>query len=377
VAALFDGEEIDTGAHVTTPEAEDVQSLLARMAASGIGTAVLEATSHGLHQHRLGCVDFDVAAITNITHNEALEYHGTFEAYREAKALLFRALSEGTAKQGLTKTAVLNAADPSYEYLRRISAPRVVTYGVSGSADFSARSISHGADGLRFTALTPLGELPVVSPLVGSYNVANILAAMASAHALGLEPDAMRAGVSCMTRIPGRMELVSAGQHFRAIVDFAHTPNALEHALATARELASARGRVIAVFGCAGLRDPGKRRAMGIVAARSADLVYITAEDPRTEDLDAILGAVAAGLREAGAREGRDYQKVADRGEAIRRACEAASAGDVVIVCGKGHETTMCFGEVEYPWDDRDAVRAALAGRSYGDLPTAGRGSAA
>lgn len=372
VAARIGDREQPTGAHTTTPEAEDVQALLAEMRAQGLDSVVLEATSHGLAQSRLDSIEFDVAAITNITHNEALEFHGTFERYREAKALLFRSLVAPSVKVAIPKTAVLNAADPSFAYLQAIGAPRQITYSVDGDADFQAREVHHSAAGLRFTAVTPLGPLAITSPLLGRYNVANILAAMASAYALGVPVEGWLAGIQSVAAIPGRMERIHAGQPFLAIVDFAHTPNALASALATARELAG-RGRVIVVFGCAGLRYAGKRPAMGSIAGRLADVTFVTAEDPRTEDLDRILDAIAAGLLAVGGIEGQTFYRVPDRFEAIRQACSLARPGDVVLVCGKGHEPTMCFGDTEYPWDDRAAVQAALEGRVYGALPTAVR----
>jgi UDP-N-acetylmuramoyl-L-alanyl-D-glutamate--2,6-diaminopimelate ligase len=181
----------------------------------------------------------------------------------------------------------------------------------------------------------------------------------------------MREGVDAVAGIPGRMEAIDEGQDFAAIVDFAHTPNALTNALSTAHELVGPTGRVLAVFGCAGLRDPGKRRVMGRHAGELADFTYITAEDPRTEDLQAIMAEVAEGVEQAGGREHVDFSCVPDRFEAIRMACGAARPADVVIVCGKGHEQSMCFGDTEYAWDDRDAVRAALRGDRYGELPTA------
>jgi UDP-N-acetylmuramoyl-L-alanyl-D-glutamate--2,6-diaminopimelate ligase len=171
--------------------------------------------------------------------------------------------------------------------------------------------------------------------------------------------------------VPGRMERIDEGQDFLAIVDFAHTPNALEQALRTAREMA--RGRVIVVFGCAGLRDRQKRTLMGRIAGELADVVVLTAEDPRTESLDEIMATSAAAAQEAGKREGVDLFRVPDRGEAILRACQMARAGDVVIACGKGHEQSMCFGTVEYPWDDREAMRRALHGQTLDTLPTAHR----
>ncbi len=370
VEARLGEERESTGAHVTTPEAEELQAFLARMRAKGFDSAVLEATSHGLAQHRLTGVAFDVAVLTNITENEALEYHGSFAAYREAKALLFRSLVTSEAKPGIGKTAVLNAADPAFDTLRAMSVPRHLSYAVGTKADFWADRIEHGPFGLAFTAVTPVGRLAIRSPLLGTYNAANILAAMAAAHALDVPPSAWLAGIESVRGIPGRMQRIEAGQPFLAIVDFAHTPNALAHALQTARQLAPS-GRVIAVFGCAGLRHVGKRPAMGQVAAELADRTIITAEDPRTEDVGTIMAAIAEGCRRAGAVEGHSFYRVADRFAAIRRACELARAGDVVIVCGKGHEPTMCFGETEYPWDDRAALQAALEGRRYGQLPTA------
>jgi len=369
VAARIGERTLDTGLHVTTPEPEDLQAYLAEMRAEGLEAAVLEVTSHGLAQHRVTGVSFDVAVVTNITH-EALEYHGTFEAYREAKAQLFHMLAESPPHPGVIKTAVLNAADPAFTRFRAIPVARQLTYSLTGPADFQARDIRHSTAGLAFTALTPAGPVEIRSHLMGHYNVANLLAAMAAASALGAGPDAWRAGADAVRGIPGRMEPIDAGQEFLALVDFAHTPNALAQALDTARELLRPTGRVIAVFGCAGLRDPGKRRDMGRVAAEMADLTFVTAEDPRTESLEAILAAIAEGAAGAGGVEGETFWREPDRGAAIRRACSAARAADVVIVCGKGHEQSMCFGAVEYPWDDRAALRAALRGEAYGGLPT-------
>ena len=369
VGAQTGGEVLDTGLHTTTPEAEDVHALLAEMRDAGIAVAVLEVTSHGLDQHRVTDVAFDVAAITNITH-EALEYHETFAAYRAAKAKLFQLLSASPRKPDLPKTAVLNMSDASYRHLAAIPVERRITYSLTGPADFRAEAVTHSANGLRFTALTPAGPLAIRSNLVGHYNVNNILAALAVAHALDVPAAAWSAGVTAVRGIPGRMELVDEGQPFLAVVDFAHTPNALRHALETARELLRPAGRVIAVFGCAGLRDATKRAVMGRTAGELADLTFVTAEDPRTEALSEILAAVAAGVARSGSREGQDFWRVPDRFEAIRRACLAAGPADVVILLGKGHEQSMCFGETEYPWDDRLALRAALRGETYGHLPT-------
>jgi UDP-N-acetylmuramoyl-L-alanyl-D-glutamate--2,6-diaminopimelate ligase len=199
-----------------------------------------------------------------------------------------------------------------------------------------------------------------------------MLAAAAAAHALGCSPDAIQHGLEAVQGIHGRMERIARGQPFLVVVDFAHTPNALQRALDAARRMVSAGGRVIAVFGSAGKRDVEKRRLMADLAARQADLTVLTAEDPRTEALDDILATMAAACRAAGAVEGENFWRVPDRGRAIHFALSLANPADIVLICGKGHEQSMCFGTIEYPWDDREATMTALdaflAGRPPPDL---------
>ncbi len=203
-------------------------------------------------------------------------------------------------------------------------------------------------------------KVQATSKLVGAYNVSNCLAALtATVYGSDIDPEIAARGVASLDGIPGRMECIDMGQNFTAIVDFAHTPNALKVTLETAREMTS--GRVIAVFGSAGLRDKEKRRMMAETSAELADITVLTAEDPRTESLDEILEEMAAGARSRGGREGETFWRVADRGDAIRFALSLASEGDIVLACGKGHEQSMCFGKTEFLWDDRIAMRAALA----------------
>lgn len=372
VNARIGEEEIDTGLHTTTPDAPNLQAYLAQMIASGATHAVLEVTSHGLAQRRVAGCDFDVAVVTNITH-EHLDYHGTLEAYRAAKARLFEGLSHSFRKPGVAKTAVLNRDDDSFSYLRPIPADRHIAYGLNVGADVSAHDVRVAPGATHFIIRTPTGAMPVETTLLGDYNISNILAAASVAAALDLPPDAVARGVAAVKGVPGRMERIDEGQDFVAVVDFAHTPNSLQKALETARGLTGPGGRVIVVFGCAGLRDREKRPMMGRIAAELADLVIITAEDPRTEALDALIAASAEAAIAAGKREGLDLWRVPDRGEALLRACRMARAGDVVIACGKGHEQSMCFGATEYPWDDREALRLALHGRTMDTLPTAAR----
>lgn len=376
VNARIGAEEIDTGLHTTTPDAPDVQRYLAQMVDAGTTYAVLEVTSHGLAQHRVTGVDFDVAAVTNITH-EHLDAHGSLEAYQKAKASLFEGVARSFRKPDVPKVAVLNRDDDSFRYLSPISADRQIAYGVGG--EVSARDVQFAPDVTRFTLALPSGDVAVETALVGGFNVSNILAAASVGVALDLAPDAIVAGIATVKGIPGRMERIDAGRDFLAIVDFAHTPNALEQALKTAQTMTEQGGRVIVVFGSAGLRDREKRAMMGHVAGKLADVVIVTAEDPRTESLEEIMAESAAAAEAEGKREGVDLWRVPDRGEAILKACQMAQAGDadcgqsVVIACGKGHEQSMCFDTLEYPWDDREAMRRALRGKTLDTLPTAGK----
>jgi UDP-N-acetylmuramoyl-L-alanyl-D-glutamate--2,6-diaminopimelate ligase len=367
--ARIGAEELDTGLHTTTPDPPDVQRYLARMVATGATHAILEVTSHGLAQHRVGGCDFDVAAVTNVTH-EHLDFHGSLEAYRQAKTQLFAGLSTSYRKEGVPKVSVLNRDDDSYRYLHPLAADRQVVYGLSGPADVTARDVAYAPGATRFTLCLPQGEIRVETPLVGRFNVSNVLAAAAVGVALELEPEPIAAGIAAVRGVPGRLERIDEGQDFLAIVDFAHTPNALERALEAARTMVDEDGRVIVVFGCAGLRDRQKRTMMGRIAGRLADHVVLTAEDPRTESLDDILAASAAAAAGEGKRDGVDLWRVPDRGEAIRFACQLARPGDLVMACGKGHEQSMCFGTTEYPWDDREAMRRALRGETLDTLPT-------
>ncbi len=371
VSAIIGGQELDTGLHTTTPDPPEIQSYLDMMVKSGATHAVLEVTSHGLAQHRVAGCDFDIAVVTNITH-EHLDFHGSIEAYRQSKARLFRELSRSHRKPGVPKIAVLNRDDDSYVYLSRYPADLHISYAIhSADADVKACNISFAPTHTSFALCTPCGTIPVITTLAGTYNISNVLAAASVGVALGLSLEAIATGTAAMRGVPGRMERIDEGQEFLAIVDFAHTPNALKQALETVRMMTGEGGRVIVVFGSAGLRDRAKRALMGQVAGQLADIVIITAEDPRTESLEAIMAEIAAAAQAAGKREGINLWRVPDRGAALMLACSMAHRGDVVIACGKGHEQSMCFGTTEYPWDDREAMRRALHGRTLDTLPTA------
>ncbi|MBL8089866.1 MAG: UDP-N-acetylmuramoyl-L-alanyl-D-glutamate--2,6-diaminopimelate ligase [Anaerolineales bacterium] len=377
VNAVIGDKVLDTGFHVTTPDAHDVQKYLAQMVEAGLTHVVLETTSHGWAQHRVDACEFDIAVVTNITH-EHMDEHGSYENYRAAKARLFESLTwTKEKKQGNPRLAVINRDDEkSFDFLNEFIKTNKINYGLNENADVQAKNIESTPSGISFDIDLRVGKLDdgkkitVKSKLVGAYNVSNCLAAFtATVYGLGIKPEIVAQGIASLDGIPGRMEVIDLGQNFTAIVDFAHTPNALKSAIETARDLTpnpsparrGERGKVIAIFGSAGLRDKEKRRMMAEIGAQLADYVILTAEDPRTESLNQILVEMESGIPVEKRSEGKFYWKIPDRGEAIKFAIRLAKEGDIVLSCGKGHEQSMCFGKTEFLWDDRIAMRAALA----------------
>ena len=361
VNAVIGDRVQETGFHVTTPPAMQVQHYLAQMVEAGMTHCLIEATSHGLAQRRVAACDFDLAVVTNITH-EHIDYHGSLEAYRQAKLELFRELDRSPLKDHRQeKIAVVNRDDSSFQAVIGTTDARKVSYGVHAGADVRAQNIQNVPTGVSFDLLAKDGKLRRLEiPLLGMYNAWNCLAAFTTAvEGLGVETDQAVHALSHASGVPGRMEPIDLGQPFEAIIDFAHTPNALLQALKAARERTG--GRLIAIFGSAGLRDREKRRLMAQVSAEWADITILTAEDPRTESLEDIMEEMAAAAVAGGAQRGKNLFLVPDRGQALRQGLQMAEKGDLVIACGKGHEQSMCFGTTEYPWDDRQAMRAALS----------------
>jgi UDP-N-acetylmuramoyl-L-alanyl-D-glutamate--2,6-diaminopimelate ligase len=336
----------------TTPEALELQELLAAMVGAGNDSVVMEATSHGLALERTRNCRFDIGVVTTVT-SEHLEFHGTLEGYRAAKARLVEE----------APIAVLNADDASFGYFRDRARDRVLTYAIETDADLRASSLIADASGTRFELVAPSWSGSIRLPLPGRFNVSNALAALGVVEALGLDLATAAAALETTQGVPGRMEAIAAGQPFGVIVDYAHTADSLRKVLDILRPLA--RGRLIVVFGSAGERDRAKRPEMGRVAAERADLVIITDEDPRLEDPRAINEEIAAGARAAGARDGLTLWVVDDRDEAIAAAIGMARADDVVLLAGKGHEASMIYGTTRRPWDDRDAARRALRAAGY------------
>lgn len=338
----------------TTPEATELYALLARMRDAGTRLVAMEVSSHALALHRVAGARFSVAAFLNLGRDH-LDFHGTPEAYFEAKAALFDRL-------GTNDVAVLPADDPLGGELARRVRGRVVTWGRGEGADVRLTHEVVDLDGGRATIESPWGSARVETPLVGRFNLDNALAAAACAFAAGLSTAAIERGIATLARVPGRLERVEAGQPFTVLVDYAHTPEALETALATVR--AAQPRRLGVVFGCGGERDRGKRPRMARAAAAAADAVWLTSDNPRGEDPLAILAEAREGvLGIPGAAERTAVEP--DRARAIAAALAWAREGDAVVIAGKGHETTQSFADRTVPFDDREQAREALAASGW------------
>jgi UDP-N-acetylmuramoyl-L-alanyl-D-glutamate--2,6-diaminopimelate ligase len=361
--------------HMTTPGAAELQRALRAMVAGRNRAAVVETTSHGLAADRVRGIAYDVAILTNLTH-EHLEFHGSWEAYRDAKLSLFERLAASAANPaksiagvGWPKVAIVNADDPSaglFVGVAQEARARIVTYGTDRSADVRATRSEEDARGLRVAYEAPSGGATVDLRLAGRFNIHNALAVVALGEALGLDSEAVRTGLASVEAVPGRMERIVAGQPFGVIVDYAHSPASLQAVLDLLAPVAAARGgELIAVFGSAGERDREKRPMMGRIAAERCRLVVVTDEDPRGEDRDAILDEIARGAEAAGRRRGRDLLLIADRPAAIAAAFERARPGDVVLLAGKGHEQSIIGPDGAVPYDERRTALEALSTLGY------------
>ncbi len=374
-ATRIGGVQEDNEAHVTTPEAPALQLALRAMVVAGDTAAVIESTSHGLALERVGSIAYDVAILTNVTH-EHLEFHGSFEAYRDAKLSLFERLAPGRAAvakpsdRGWPRTGIVNLDDPSagrFVGVTQEAGARVLTYGTDPAADVRATRVEEDAHGLRIAYTAPSGAASLTLRLAGRFNVHNALAVVALGEAAGLDAAAIRAGLEGLDAVPGRMERIEAGQPFGVIVDYAHSPASLQAVLDLLAPVAAARGGgLIAVFGSAGERDTAKRPLMGRIAGERARLVVVTDEDPRGEDRDAILDEIARGAEAAGKRRGHDLLLVADRREAIDAALERARPGDIVLLAGKGHERSIIGPTGPVAWNERTVAEAALRELGFG-----------
>ncbi len=340
----------------TTPEAPELQGLLSGMLAAGCDSAVIEVSSHALEQYRVDGTEFSEAVFTNVSQDH-LDFHGTLERYSAAKARLFSLLAAGS-RDG--RTAVVNADDPRGGSMVRAAGGagrgvRVLLYGLGPGAEVTARDVAAHRTGVRFVLAAPGVETAVELGLRGTGNVLNALAAASVGLARGLGPAESRKGLESVRGVRGRFETVHWGGPFEVVIDYAHTPAAMEFALSAARELGP--GRVITVFGCGGDRDAGKRPRMGAVAARLSDVTVLTSDNPRSEPPGDILARVEQGYRQ---ERTSGYCVVEDRREAIRAGLAEAAPGDLVLICGKGHETEQVMSDGPHPFDDREVALELL-----------------
>ncbi len=347
--------------HHTTPEADRVQEVLAEMVAAGDETAILEVSSHALALDRVRGCEFDLAVFTNLS-PEHLNFHGTMDEYARVKAQLFGHLSAPTAKTW-PRVGVINADDPYAAIMAAHCAAPIRWYGIDRPADVTARDLRLDVSGVAFRLVTPQGEADVASRLLGRFNVANWLAAATAALELGASLDDVAQAAAATGPVPGRMERIDRGQPFLVVVDFAHTPQALENAIKTVR--AHTTGRVMVVFGHAGERDAANRPTMGRIAAQYSDFFMISMDDPLYEDPSEIAAQIAAGATATGAEAGRDFAVDLDRMSAIRTLIGRARPGDCVLLAGKGHERRMLVRDERRPWNDGEAAADALADAGY------------
>ena len=336
----------------TTPEAVQLHGLLRRLVDAGKQAAVLEVSSHGLALKRVEGIPFRAAVFTNLTRDH-LDFHGTWEAYFAAKAQLFESLQEGAI-------AVINTDDAHADELARRTQVRVVTYGCGPEAEVRLQRADVSPQGAHLCLDTPVGPIEVQTHLIGRFNYYNTMAVVATGLALDLDSAALCRGLAALAGVPGRCEQIAEGQDFAVIVDYAHTPDALERVLQAARDLGS--GRLICVCGCGGDRDRGKRPLMGRVAGELADWTVLTSDNPRSEEPQRIIDDMAAGVPDSSA-----IHSEVDRAQAIAVAIAAAHSGDVVVIAGKGHEQEQELADRVVAFDDREVARRVLWGMHSGE----------
>ncbi|SES01268.1 UDP-N-acetylmuramoylalanyl-D-glutamate--2,6-diaminopimelate ligase [Gracilibacillus ureilyticus] len=340
---------------INTQESPILQKNLRKMSDSLTDYCVMEVTSQGLDMKRvLGC-NFKTAIFTNLTQDH-LDYHGTFENYRNTKGLLFSNLGS-SFNHNERKFAVLNADDATFHYFKKVAAAEVITYGVKSNADVIARNINMTSNGTNFDVTSFKGDINMDIQLVGIFNVYNALASITATLIEGIPLTSIKESLASLTSIDGRMEIVDEGQEFSILVDYAHTPDALENVLKSIMDFSN--GRVITVFGCGGDRDKKKRSIMGQIASSYSDIVIVTSDNPRSEEPTSILKDIEKGINQSKLME---YKIIEDREEAIYEAVKTAARDDIVLIAGKGHETYQILNDKTIYFDDKEIVKKAISG---------------
>lgn len=337
IYANIAGEKFDTGFHVTTPDSFKIQKYISSAVNHGDKYFVLETTAHGIDQNRVWGIDYMICALTNITHEHiksisGYDYFGSYDNYLKSKSLMMRS----------SKTIILNKDDQSYQKViktlkKHNLSSSIFTYSLNNKADFTWNK-------------------SIKTELIGDYNKYNILAAISVARTLRIKTDMILKAVSTFKLPKGRFEIINKND-FKIVIDFAHTINSLNELLKTVkRHLIYRNGKIIHIFGCAGLRDITKRPEMGKISAKYSDLIILTEEDFRTEDLNKICGQIGSGIKEIG----KKYMVIENRNQAIKKAVALAKKDDVIVITGKGHEQSLCRGNKEYPWDEKKAAEHAI-----------------
>lgn len=350
------GKEWVNKTNMTSVSPFSLQRLLRQMVANACNYAIVETTSHAISQYRNWGIRYYAVALTNVTHDH-LDYHSSFDNYVSIKTRIFKTRP---------RVSVVNADDPSSDKFLHFTAGKTLTYSQTKRADVTARKILLSADGTIFTLVLPTTQLIINLKLPGEFNVSNVLCAAAVCFGLGIAPEAIKKGIESLSAVPGRMEKIESGQDFTVIVDYAHTPDALEKVYSSLK--AGVRGKMIAVLGACGDRDKTKRPIMGAIAGRNADIVVVTDEEPYTEDAQEIIEQVASGVpRGSKPRKTTDenFFKILDRREGIKKALELAKKGDLVMITGMGAQEFRVVGKKHLPWNDRKVVEEELGKLGY------------
>ncbi|WP_368654730.1 UDP-N-acetylmuramoyl-L-alanyl-D-glutamate--2,6-diaminopimelate ligase [Ornithinibacillus sp. 4-3] len=334
----------------TTPDSLQLQKTFYQMVQANVDTAIMEVSSHALDLGRVYGCDYDIAIFTNLSQDH-LDYHEDMKDYLRAKSMLFAQLGNGYDK-AKKKFAIVNEDDVHSAILKKSTAQPVLTYGCKNTADIMAKNISLEITHTTFTLETPVGTVEIKTPLIGMFNVYNMLAAIAASLAMNIPLETIKAALENIPGVDGRFEQVKAGQDYAVIVDYAHTPDSLENVLQTITEFV--KGKIYVVVGCGGDRDRTKRPLMANIAVQYADKALLTSDNPRTEDPESILEDMVAGIKKD------NYEVIVQRKEAIARAVEIASEGDIILIAGKGHETYQEINNVRYDFDDRIVAHEAI-----------------
>lgn len=351
-------ESIETGLHTTTPDALEIQKILANMVKNNVEIAIMETSSHGLAQYRVEACDFDIGLLTNLA-SDHLDYHKTLDEYKKAKAKLLQYVADSKNITGTEKTIILNEDDEHFPYFNKFKADKNIGFGINIKSDFRATNLKTTQNRMEFLVNAENSQYSINSSLLGNHNVQNILAAIAVCRTLDISWEVIKSAIATISSVLGRLEKIDHDKgNFHVFIDFAHTPQALKNVLETVRQFTE--NHIHVVFGCPGARDKSKREPMGEIAGKFADKIYLTMDDPRHEPVEVIIDQIARGCLKQGKKRDINFFEIPNRTKAIAKAVNSAKSGDTVIACGKAHEKSLAISGKEIPWNEYKVVREAL-----------------